>query len=142
MDGKAPCIAEAARRLLRTEGVTLRVPATFTVRAEILAMSINDGIAKLILEPTIERWMQWVVEIEGPEGTLARFGGEEPEMDVCWIPDDENWLEKTWARFTRQADDLIAAGYPGCVGCGGPGSEGPWDEAASRARAGANAGGT
>ena len=29
---------------------------------------------------------------------------------------------------------LLEAGYPGCLGCGGPGLEDPWDEEAWRSR--------
>lgn len=134
MDGKAPCIAEAARRLLRSENTILSVPPDLLVEAQALSLAISDGIPKMIREPTVVEGGPAIV-IEG----LAQLAGEAPGIEICWVPGSS---EELWARWTRQVSDLIAAGYPGCVGCGGPGSEGPWDEVASRARAGANAGGT
>ena len=35
--------------------------------------------------------------------------------------------------FSKQVVDLLEAGYPGCVGCGGPGAEGDWNEEVRRA---------
>jgi hypothetical protein len=134
MDGKAPCIAEAARRLLRSENTILSVPSDLFVEAQALSLAISDGIPKMIREPTVVEGGPAIV-IEG----LAQLAGEAPGLDICWVPGSS---EELWTRWIRQVSDLISAGYPGCVGCGGPGSEGPWDEAASRARAGANAGGT
>jgi hypothetical protein len=104
------------------------------VEAQALSLAISDGIPKMIREPTVVEGGPAIV-IEG----LAQLAGEAPGIEICWVPGSS---EELWARWIRQVSDLIAAGYPGCVGCGGPGSEGPWDEVASRARTGANAGGT
>jgi len=34
----------------------------------------------------------------------------------------------TMMHVLGMAHDLVDAGYPGCLGCGGPGLEEPWDE--------------
>lgn len=34
----------------------------------------------------------------------------------------------TMMHVLNMAHDLVDAGYPGCLGCGGPGLEDPWDE--------------
>jgi len=130
MDAMTPCIAEAARRLLRTEGTSLIVPEAMMNDALELSLSISDGIPKLIREPTVLTGSDNQIVVEG----LSQLGGEEPPLSICWIPTDSSDLESMWVRWTQQIRDLMVAGYPGCVGCGGPGSEGEWDETASRAR--------
>ena len=58
---------------------------------------------------------------------LAQIGGIKPEIEVCWVP------ESNFSDFEEQVLDLLEAGYPGCIGCGGPGSEGEWNEVLRRA---------
>ena len=130
MDAMTPCIAEAARRLLRTEDTSLIVPEELMNEALELSLSISDGIPKLIREPTVSVGSENQILVEG----LSQLGGNEPPLSICWVPTDSSDLESMWVRWTQQIRDLMAAGYPGCVGCGGPGSEGKWDETASRAR--------
>ena len=55
-----------------------------------------------------------------------KIGGDEPPENVCWVPN------ATWGDFKSQVLELLEAGYPGCVGCGGPGAEGEWNEQARR----------
>ena len=63
---------------------------------------------------------------------IAKVGRiEPPSLDVIWVPVDLREFTDSLVNFLVQFSD---AGYPGCVGCGGPGSEGIWDETASRAR--------
>ena len=135
MDPKTPCIAEAARRLLRTEGCTLEVNPALTDSANELALHISDSLPSLIREPEIvTRPGLDRVLIRSGKSRLAQLAGAEPEMEFCWVPDTGEGLHKLWLRFVQDVSDLLAAGYPGCLGCGGPGAEGPWDELASRAR--------
>jgi hypothetical protein len=131
MYAMTPCIAEAARRLLRTEGASLIVPECLYDKALQLSLDISDGIPKMIREPKVSIGTENKIEVEG----LSQLGGEEPPLSICWIPTDLTNLESVWGLLSLQIHDLMAAGYPGCVGCGGPGSEGIWDETASRARA-------
>ena len=130
MDAMSPSIAEAARRLLRTEDTTLFVPHALLAAANELSLEISDGIPKLIREPTVTIGGNSSVEISG----LAYFGSVEPDVTICWVPTSQLSIEKVWQKWVAQIHDLMSAGYPGCVGCGGPGSEGVWDELASRAR--------
>ena len=130
MDAMGLCIAEAARRLLRTEGTSLLVPEFFFDEALELSLAISDGIPKMIREPSVSLGAENQIEIVG----LVQIGGAEPNPSICWIPTPQNTLQNLWTDWVTQIHDLMAAGYPGCVGCGGPGSEGVWDELASRAR--------
>ncbi len=126
----APSIAEAARRLLRTEGTKLIVPQELENAANELSLAISDGIPKLIREPEVS---------VGPDDqiivtNLCQLGGDEPGAEICWVPFTSKSLQEMWSIWTTQIRDLMTAGYPGCSGCGGPGSEGEWEEMASRAR--------
>ena len=47
-------------------------------------------------------------------------------MDICWVP------TPILVSLKEQVLDLLAAGYPGCIGCGGPGSEEEWNESLRR----------
>ena len=130
MDAMGLCIAEAARRLLRTEGTSLLVPEFFFDEALELSLAISDGIPKMIREPSVSLGSENQIEIVG----LVQIGGAEPNPSICWIPTPPKTLQNRWGDWVAQIHDLMTAGYPGCVGCGGPGSEGVWDELASRAR--------
>ena len=130
MDGMSLCIAEAARRLLRTENTTLIVPESLFESAQQLSLEISDGIPKLIREPTVVIGDKNCVEVSG----LVHIGAIEPDAEICWVPTSQYSVAKIWEKWVAQIHDLMSAGYPGCVGCGGPGSEGEWDELASRAR--------
>ena len=130
MDAMSPSIAEAARRLLRTEDTTLLVPHALLDAANELSLEISDGIPKLIREPKVTVGHEHQITV----ANLCQIGGDEPGLEICWIPTPPESLEKMWAVWTAQIRDLMVAGYPGCTGCGGPGSEGDWEEMASRAR--------
>lgn len=46
----------------------------------------------------------------------------------------EGALRVSFHDVAAMALSLLEAGYPGCLGCGGPGLEDPWDEEAWRSR--------
>lgn len=54
---------------------------------------------------------------------------EEPDLATVWLPME---AREAWEIIHSVADELLQAGYPGCLGCGGPNAEQPWDEATSR----------
>lgn len=118
-DPRWPSLREAARRFLREEGCTLSVPTEFTNHAWKLVQSISDFIPERINLPSV---VDGDFEIVG----FAQFGGEEPSLEICWIP------ECGWEDFTQQVLELLEAGYPGCLGCGGPGIEEEWNERVRR----------
>ena len=119
-DVRWPSLREAARRFLREEGCTLSVPQEYEDRAWDLVQKISDNVpSKLDLPEVIIGDLSVV--------GLAQIGGMRPEIEVCWVPDSN------FSDFEEQVLDLLEAGYPGCIGCGGPGSEGDWNEAIRRA---------
>ena len=119
-DVRWPSLREAARRFLREDGCTLSVPQEYESRAWDLVQKISDKVpAKLDLPEVIIGELCVV--------GLAQIGGIKPEIEVCWVP------ESNFSDFEEQVLDLLEAGYPGCIGCGGPGSEGEWNEVLRRA---------
>ena len=126
-----PAVREAARRILREDSLIIRSPVRFVEDLERLILMMGDAQPSRLSFPS-------VIEVDAPsmdveqgleaseERThLARLGLEEPPADVCWIALD---TDHAWAAIFEACEELLAAGYPGCVGCGGPNSELPWDE--------------
>ena len=118
-DPQWPSLREAARRFLKAEGCELSVPKDFSKQAWDLVQSISDNIPSRLSLPNV------IVGDFMVEG-LFQLGGEEPSLEICWIPNC------SWDDFSEQVLELLEAGYPGCVGCAGPGAEGEWNEAARR----------
>ena len=114
-----PSLREAARRFLREDSCKLIVDEKYHKNALQLVQNVADYVPSKIHLPTVEIGIFSIVN-------QAFFGTDEPSLDVVWVPNC------TWKDFEEQVLDLLNAGYPGCVGCGGPGSEGPWDEASRR----------
>ena len=62
---------------------------------------------------------------------IGQVGGEiRREMTSVYIPADDVSVE--WNHLERIILELIDAGYPGCVGCGGPDADEEWDENKNR----------
>lgn len=59
---------------------------------------------------------------------LLRFGGGEPDENICWVMDSDPARVQ---EFAITLLDLASAGYPGCASCGGS-DDGSWDELLSR----------
>jgi len=121
-DVRWPSLREAARIILRTADIEITTPAEFTVLSKKLIYSISEHIPARAIFPKIGSGQQFI-GIANRE--FVRLGGEQPPLEVCWIPGDE---EKLWTSLFDSCEDLLQAGYPGCIGCGGPGSEEKWDE--------------
>ncbi len=102
--------------------IEITTPPQFIPLGNKLINSISENIPARTDFPKIESGKQFI-GIANQE--FVRLGGEPPSMDICWIPGDERQL---WISLFEACDDLLQAGYPGCIGCGGPGSEEEWDE--------------
>jgi hypothetical protein len=131
MDAHSPSIAEAARRLLREEGSVLHLPLQLEQAGHDLALQISDALPKMLREPKVRCDAEWKYICIYVAGRLSvRIGGPEPSLETCWVPGEQ---AESWPRFVATAIDLLAAGYPGCIGCAGPAAEGEWQEQARRA---------
>ena len=68
--------------------------------------------------------------IENNEQTIGIISKQEPgELEIIWI---QNSPKLFWIDFEMRIIKLVDAGYPGCIGCGGPGSEETWNEQQNR----------
>ena len=120
-DPRWQSLREAARRFLREDNCVLSVSSDNISEAWTLVQSISDHIPSKIILPSV---------IEGDFEIIdqAYFGPNEPATNICWVPHC-NWID-----FFEQVTDLLEAGYPGCIGCAGPGAEGDWNEASRRSQ--------
>ena len=54
---------------------------------------------------------------------LAHVSLNEPNLTVRWVKME---VDEGWKHIIESCRELHEAGYPGCIGCGGPNSELPW----------------
>ena len=126
-----PAVREAARRILREDSLIIRTPVRFIEDLQRLNLMMGDAQPSRLSFPAVVEVNTPSIDVkQGIEASaenthLVRLGLEEPPVDVCWIPLD---TDDAWAAIFEACEDLLEAGYPGCVGCGGPNSELPWDE--------------
>jgi len=125
----AGSLAEAARRLLRSSGAILSVPAELVTVARELSLRISDDLPSILNEPEVQTGSgEITIHIE--KSVIIQIGGTPPDDSVCWVPSED--LFDSWIQFSQVVIDLLIAGYPGCVGCAGPAAEAPWLEAVQR----------
>lgn len=83
----------------------------------------------MLKEPEIKHSsVENLIRIFSKEELIVYFGKVEPDISVCWVPIIEDDFEIAWDDFRQVINDLLIAGYPGCVDCAGPAATEPWDE--------------
>ena len=130
-DPRWPAVRELARTLLRTEGLMIQGPSWLEPLIHQLNVHLGD------VQPSRTRFSKFdpgegnkiFLCLQEKKQTLAQCSEEEPPLEVVWLPMD---AESGWAAISTVTNDLLNAGYPGCLGCGGPHTEGEWDEPSSR----------
>ena len=126
-----PVVRESARRIIRLENTLFKTPENLVEDFKNLCNQISENIPSRLVFPNIEIIDANNVEIyhrsqEHEEyQKIIEIGFLEPNTDVCWIECD---IEQGWNLLLESCFELLNAGYPGCVGCGGPNSERIWDE--------------
>ena len=126
---------ETARYMLREAGLHLTVPAKYEQDMEALVLEMSDYQPAKTEFPTFSRSEKnevSVFHIDEDTKTkicVAYIGLLEPDENVRWV---KATVEDGWMNVLNACKELHEAGYPGCVGCGGPNAELPWNEAASR----------
>lgn len=130
-----PAVREVARRILREDSLVIQASESYMQELDDLILAMGDAQPARLAFPTLEVMQSSVIDITQRTTTsnqsvhLARLGKQEPEPDVCWIP---LATDEAWNSVLGACHELLVAGYPGCVGCGGPNSEDEWDESKSR----------
>lgn len=136
-DPRWPAVREVARTLLRTPALCVLGPQWLAEQLHPLNLKLSDVQPSRTVFPThqfaSENMLQFV---DAEDNTLiAQCSPHEPANQAVWLP--MNALEG-WRVITGVADDLLSAGYPGCLGCGGPHPDEDWNEEESRSRMGSS----
>jgi len=126
-----PVVRESARRVLRLENISIKLPQKLKSSFQKLCEEISQHIPSRLIFPEVEFGDFESIEIKllEPEIDLTEvivvIGMIEPDENICWIESD---IIQGWTWLLESCNDLLEAGYPGCLGCGGPNSEEPWNE--------------
>lgn len=129
-DDRTRSVRELARRVLRSRGVIVRHPREIQIIDD-LAVKISDNAPSLNFGVVfrLHDSSNVFVEIMGESGGCI---GDIPQTeDEVWIPPP---AKDSFDLLISEILALARAGYPGCLGCGGPDAEEEWDEAAARLR--------
>ena len=124
-------LREAARRLLRSEGGILYLNRSIKDDAIKMMLKISDIVPSKISFPELSYIESQEILLEC-SGNNFYIGEEEKSEEYCWVKSHKSETGESWDDFRNMVLELAIAGYPGCIGCGGPGSEEIWDEANSR----------
>ena len=130
-DPRWPAVREIARTVLRTEALVVKGPAWLEPLIHRINVLLGD------VQPSRTEFPEFLLETENKisllvkhaNRPLAQCGRQEPSIEVVWLPMD---TEGGWTSISAVVTELLEAGYPGCLGCGGPNSEEEWDESSSR----------
>ena len=124
-------LREAARRILRSQGGILYINRNKLHSVSELMLKISDMVPSKLDSPKIIYTDSEEVVFESFENNFS-IGVKEKSLDYCWVKSLKSDSGEPWIDFTMMVIELATAGYPGCIGCGGPGSEEFWDEATLR----------
>lgn len=132
-----PVVRETSRQILRSVNIHLELPTEFQNDFERIILEIGDYQPAKVQFPSFDTSSRNDVCIydrnqeNGDLRLIGYIGMEEPEPEVRWI---KMSMHDGWREVVSACHELHVAGYPGCIGCGGPNSELPWDEYKSRSR--------
>jgi hypothetical protein len=122
---------EISRRALRSEKLRFSFERKTKIDLQKLSNAISDSAPSIILEMDKDEKItgdQIIIRNNGK--IIGLISQSEPrDTDCLWIP---NEINKFWNDFEKRVLHLVEAGYPGCIGCGGPGSNNEWDEEQNR----------
>lgn len=130
-----PAVREVARMLLREDNLTIVVSNGDLDQVNKLVLAMGDHQPDRLTFPktmvSSSESFSIVKSIDGETTLLVQSGPSPPDVEIVWLPLEAN---QAWKDVNHAAEDLLRAGYPGCLGCGGPNSEQPWDEGYQRAQ--------
>ena len=120
-----PSLGEFTRRLLREEGVSVRVPEHMFNSCESLPRMVSDAIPSRLELPSLETHSQGFISLFHSGIEIGRLSGPEPHLQSVWVQGD---VTDSLSKVLELAEEFLAAGYPGCRDCLGPAGIEPWDE--------------
>ncbi len=131
-DVRWPAAREAARRILRTARIVIVVVEEDLECAHQLVRAISEANPAQVNLPEVRMDATPVIKDLDGEVPLVAWGASGDPRAVLF--QSEGVLSVSFEDVAAMAHTLIEAGYPGCLGCGGPGLEDPWDEETWRRR--------
>ena len=127
-DPQWPALREAARRILRLKEIRITIPTEYHSITNEMILGLGEKQPSRLTFPQISEGTCIIVEMltleEELDGVIMQISHNEPNSDIVWIKGDND----LWLDILDACDELLSAGYPGCLGCGGPNSEQKWDE--------------
>ncbi len=122
---------EICRRTLKSEKLNFIIDDNLEVNIQDLNNKISDLAPTVLLDVRKTKSTNSnEIIIESNEVIIGIISKQEPSrLDIIWI---QNSPKLFWIDFEMRIIKLVEAGYPGCVGCGGPGSEEIWNEQHNR----------
>jgi hypothetical protein len=127
-DPQWPALREAARRILRLKEIRIIIPTEYHSITNEMILGLGEKQPSRLTFPQISEGTGITVEMlvleEELDGVIMQISHNEPDSDILWIKGDND----LWLDILNACDELLSAGYPGCLGCGGPNSEQKWDE--------------
>ena len=124
-----PVVRESARRTVRIERISIHAPEMFSSEVLHLADLIGDNIPQRISFPEFKNHKPeeiWIYEHTNHDSKpIVYIGDIEPPIDTCWI---EMTIVQGFTALMESCEQLLNAGYPGCIGCDDSIPEGRWDE--------------
>ena len=131
-DPQWPALREASRRILRLKEIKIIIPTEYHSITNEMILGLGGKQPSRLTFPKIAEGSDITVEMlvleEELNGTIMQISHTEPDSNILWIKGDND----LWLDILDACDELLSAGYPGCIGCGGPNSEQKWDELKQR----------
>ncbi|DAC44227.1 MAG TPA: hypothetical protein HA315_02190 [Candidatus Thalassarchaeaceae archaeon] len=124
-------LREAARRMLRSQGGMLYINRSNSEGVSELMLRISDMVPSKLEFPEVIYTDSDEIVFESLENNFS-ISESRISLDYCWVKSVMSESGEPWYDFSTMVVELATAGYPGCIGCGGPGSEEYWDEATMR----------
>ena len=122
---------EISRRALKSEKLKFSFDKGTKIDIQNLSNSISDSAPSIIID--IKKDIEGInnqIMIFDEEKMIGLISEKEPDDIGCiWIP---SGAKTFWEDFERRILHLVEAGYPGCIGCGGPGKDDEWNEEENR----------
>ena len=124
-----PVVRESARRVVRIEKIIIQAPEEYSNDITQLCNLISEKIPQRSTFPSHEHTNCdeiWIYDNTNDEPyPIAYIGLSEPDNNVCWI---ELKIDQGFFSMLESCEQLLNAGYPGCVGCDNSLPEGRWNE--------------
>jgi len=122
---------EWARRFLKHDRISIKSPERLSNQIITLHIFYNDKAPSQYSEINQIIHVEDNISLYYNDVLIGQIGGQQPyTISSVYIPSND--IDDTWNIIDRIIRELIIAGYPGCIGCGGPGAEEEWDEKSHR----------